>query len=451
MLDSPTGTALRIFTAGDDTVSPFRFNPLEVLPGVLVSSHIAAVQQCIEASVPTFGAMPAVIGDALQAAYVRRGWSLSDRARRGDSRPMPTLGDLYAETVQVIERRGYKDPVRSNVLGAATGRIGALLKGGIGRMLNTQQSIPFDELMRAPTVIELDLLSDNERSLVMLFLLTTLREYCRTTRETATLQHVTLIEEAHRVMGATPHVADRETSADSRAAAVDLFSSALSEWRKYGEGIIVAEQDPGRLVADALNNTNVKVIHRLPDERVRRIVGGTMRLAPEQEDAIAGLKRGEAAVFAETLSRPTFITVTDYRGRYRGRHNLSPRVRDERVAGHMATSRDAHPDAFSAFPGCSHCHERCRHRDRVELIAYDVSTMEGFARLDSARMRARTREEQWRAWQGLVQGCVASTVGTPGGEHAAYCLFTHLCGDAPTEDMANVFRQTAREQTNGAQ
>lgn len=79
-------------------------------------------------------------------------------------------------------------------------------------MLNTRRSIPFPLIMNSPTILELEALNDEERALVVLFLLMMIREYCRTTRLKTDLQHVTLLEEAHRIIKSTPNAANREVS-----------------------------------------------------------------------------------------------------------------------------------------------------------------------------------------------------------------------------------------------
>lgn len=46
-------------------------------------------------------------------------------------------------------------------------------------------------------------------------------------------------------------------------AAADLFTNILSEIRSYGQGMMIVDQAPTRLIDDALKNTNYKIIHRL--------------------------------------------------------------------------------------------------------------------------------------------------------------------------------------------
>jgi Bacterial protein of unknown function (DUF853) len=115
------------------------------------------------------------------------------------------------------------------------------------------------------------------------------------------LRHVIVLEEAHRLLRA-----GREGAS---AYAVELFAGLLAEIRAYGEGIIIAEQIPAKLVPDAVKNTALKVLHRLPAADDRQLVGATMNLDPDQSRHVVSLPPGEAAVFAEGMDRPLRIRV----------------------------------------------------------------------------------------------------------------------------------------------
>jgi hypothetical protein len=445
LLDSPLGKELQIFTLGDESISPFRLNPLEILPGVRVETHISSLQACFEAALPTFGILPSLIEESLHNVYLDKGWELTDRRRANDERLMPTLGELYFEIIRVTEERGYSEKTLQDIRAAAAGRIGALLRGSKGRMLNTRRSVPMETLMTRPTVLELESLNNEEKALVMLFLLTMIREYCRTTRTESRLQHVTLIEEAHRVMAATPHVADREVSADTRAEAVGMFSATLSEVRAFGEGLIIAEQIPGRLAEDALKNTNIKIVHRLPGPDDREAVGGTMNLGDEQEKYLPKLPPGQAVLFIEGYEKPTFITVPDYRGQ----HSLPERVSDERVETYMAAFREAHKALLLPFDGCRYCLRQCRYRDRVAPVAYELESGRRFRKALWTFEQQRRKGDETAGWTELVSACQEAVDPLGLGrrdEHAAYCYFVHLWGYEFTESMAARFRQMAEEE-----
>ena len=83
------------------------------------------------------------------------------------------------------------------------------------------------------------------------------------------LRHVSVFEEAHRLLrrpeehrgsGATTH-------------AVEMFAGLLAEIRAYGEGLVIAEQIPAKIIPDAVKNTAVKIVHRLPATDDREVVG----------------------------------------------------------------------------------------------------------------------------------------------------------------------------------
>lgn len=454
LLDSPLGPALRVFTLGDESVAPFRLNPLEILPGVRVESHLAQLRACFEAALPTFGPLPSLIEESLHQVYQDHGWELTDRGRAWaapgepvEPRLMPTLGELYAAIIQASERRGYSTKTLQDVRAAAAGRIGSLLRGSKGRLLNTRRSLPLAELLATPAVLELESLNDDERALVMLFLLTGLREHCRANRTGSTLQHVTLIEEAHRVMAATSHIGNREVSADTRAEATAMFSAALSELRAYGEGLIIAEQIPSRLAEDALKNTNTKLVHRLPGEDDCRAIGATMRLLPHQEEQLPGLSSGVAALYTDGYERPTFVQVDNPRADW----GLPERVLDERVEQHQASFETAQGAALLPFEGCRQCERQCRYRDRVTPLAYEPGAAQRFRRAVGAFDAAITRGEARAGWLALVRSCqdALSSRGLGGDEHAAYCLFSHLWETRLRPDVGAQFRRAAREARDG--
>jgi hypothetical protein len=116
------------------------------------------------------------------------------------------------------------------------------------------------------------------------------------------LRHVIVIEEAHRLLRA-----GREGRASVHA--VELFASMLAEIRAYGEGLVIAEQIPAKLLPDAVKNTALKVVHRLPARDDRDLVGAAMNLDEDQSRQVVSLAPGVAAVFADGMDRPVRVRV----------------------------------------------------------------------------------------------------------------------------------------------
>jgi DNA helicase HerA-like ATPase len=75
-----------------------------------------------------------------------------------------------------------------------------------------------------------------------------------------------------------------------------MFSDMLSEIRAYGEGFLIVEQVPERLIADAVKNTNLKIVHRLVSRDDREAISGCMNLKAPQAAMISRLRPGQAII-----------------------------------------------------------------------------------------------------------------------------------------------------------
>lgn len=437
LINSPIGKDLQVFTLGNDDVAPFRLNPLEILPGIRAETHITYLQECFESALPTFGILPSLLEESLNQVYLEKGWYLTKRRSVDNTLLMPILGELFFEIIRASEGRGYSEKTLQDIRAAATGRINSLLRGSKGRLLNTRQSVPLSRIMSKPTILELEDLNDEEKSLVMMFLLTAIREYCTTTRESDTLAHVTVIEEAHRVMANTPRTGNREIAGDSRAQSVGMFSNMLSEIRSLGEGVIIAEQIPSRLAEDALKNSSTKIIHRMPGKDDQEALASTMNLSQEQQSYLAKLRAGQAVVFTEGYEHPTFISVPNYKGDLK----LPSRLLDTTVQRHMYATYLEQDDALLPFTGCRYCVRVCEYRDRIGLVAYDIEAHRSFQQAIWKYEQERQRGNATMGWRQIAGACRQSLdrVGLADDINAAYCYLTHLWQYAFTEAMARQF------------
>ena len=423
LLGQPGFDDLLVFTLGDESTAPFRLNPFELLPGVRVEAHLSALKACFNAALPQFGVLPSIIEEALLNVYAARDWRLTDKGASGDPRLFPTLRDMYAQVIRVADARGYRGELRDNIRAAVAGRVGSLLQGSKGRMFNTQRSIPLDVLLGRPVVLELDSLNDDEKALAMMFLLTLVREHARTTRRGGQLAHVTLIEEAHRVMENVPSVGPSEVAADTRAEAVRVFSGLLAEVRAYGEGILIAEQSPSRLAPDAVRNTNLKIAHMLLDAKDREAIARAMIMDEQQQTFLGKLPVGQAAVFMTGYEKATFVTVPAFKTAA----GFDDRLAEGVVAQRMPAFQAAHPAAFRPFDGCRFCGQPCAHREVIEPITLDKDIHQGFQNALLAFDQHPDLAHDAANWIGVARICAAAAAraGRPGVLDAAYCYLAH--------------------------
>ena len=162
------------------------------------------------------------------------------------------------------------------------------------------------------------------------------------------LRHVIVIEEAHRLLRA-----GREGAS---AHAVELFASLLAEIRAYGEGIVIAEQIPAKLVPDVVKNTALKV--RAPAARAAttaRSSGAAMNLDEDQSRQVVSLRPGVAAVFADGMDRPLRIRVPFGGGRERASTDRrgARRRRRSAAAGRRPAARPARRAAPARCWSCA--------------------------------------------------------------------------------------------------
>lgn len=321
---------LRVFTLAsgpsqskdERTLGPtLRLNPFAPVEGFPLGRHVDLLKAVFNASFPMGMGMTYLLEEAIFQVYSDRGWSLfksvnsalpSEPSRDEKEALLPTLSDLEKAVRSVVEGRRYAGEVSQNLTAALQNRVGSLRRGLKGMVLDSTRTTPDADLFRRPAVVELSgLEDDDEKAFVMALLLVRLYEYGETHlrgKQRDTLHHVTLIEEAHRLLSATGTASSGE-SADPRAKAVGMFVNLLAEMRSLGEGFIIADQVPVRLAPETLKNTNVKIVHRLvaPDDRAA--LGGTMNLGASQTAYLGTMPPGQAVVHDSALESPVLVQV----------------------------------------------------------------------------------------------------------------------------------------------
>lgn len=317
LINDPRFSGLRVFTIGDETVAPLRLNPFEVASGILIQSHIDYLKALFSAAFVLYPPMPYVLDQALHEIYEDYGWDLAtNENRRGPHGPalFPTLDDLVDKTRAVVKGLGYDTRLEMDVQAGLTARLDSLRRGGgKGPMLNTRVSVSDADLFEHPCVLELkQIVSDDEKAFFIGLLLIKLHEYYESQplhRHDGGLRHVTLIEEAHRLLRNVSTEQGSDVSSNPKGQAIEVFGNMLAEIRAFGEGILIAEQVPTKLLPDAIKNTNLKIVHRLVSADDREIIGKTMNLSDQQGAFLTTLRTGEAISYTEGANKPIRLQV----------------------------------------------------------------------------------------------------------------------------------------------
>ena len=314
-----------VINPSDPAAVPLSVNPLEPEPGYPVQAHIDMVRALFLAAFDAREPFPQIISQALQRAYEGCGWDpVTGAGRPGAAAPpaVPTLAQLQRAALEVIEDVGYGRELRADVRGFVDVRLRSLRTGSAGRFFEGGHPADIAELMRRNVVLAIeDVANDEDKAFLIGTLIIRLVEHLRMRARAHPadgLAHVIVIEEAHRLL--------RASREGAGAHAVELFASLLAEIRAYGEGIMVVEQIPAKLVPDVVKNTALKVLHRLPAQDDRQVVGAAMNLDSDQSRQVVSLRPGVAAVFADGMDRPLRIQVP-----FGGTRERGPRPRDRSV------------------------------------------------------------------------------------------------------------------------
>lgn len=316
-----------VITLGREDLSPLRLNPLEPPPGVRCAQHQQAVLTVLKAALPLDAPLPMLISEALTLCFARAGWD--DDTTVADGPAPPTLRALLRAFDEVFDEAGYRGEAM-NIAAAGRVRLGSLVRGSLGKVLDTARSSDLTDLLSRPTVVELDELPDNDDKAVMAALLLDRVRASARQRRAAGLAHVTVVEEAHRLF-AGGKAAPGETSGRDRA--VEAFTEAIAELRSLGEGFVLSTQRPEELARSAVANTGTRIVHRLESAADRAAVLDDADVDDDLRAAAARLRTGEAVVRMADMDEALIVRVVA------PPVGTADRMPDERVAELMAARR----------------------------------------------------------------------------------------------------------------
>lgn len=301
------GESMRILTAGDDRISPFRFNPLEVPNGFSVEEHIALLHECFLGALPiNEGPLPAILLISLRRTYENHDlaeWMMGEKCQS-----FPTMDDLLASVEEVVAERNYSSEIQSNVQAATETRLQPLCELAVGRMFRTERTNPpLGSLLAVPTVIEMQRLTGEQKNLTSLFILSIVNRMVRNRGLSDRLRLLVVIEEAHNLAGAVQ--ASSTEGGNAKGPATELLVNLAAEIRAYGVGLVFIDQSPESIASDIRNNVTTKVNHRINSSKDVEAVTGAMPSAGTSEEELFRLRPGEAFIFNERMYRPARIQV----------------------------------------------------------------------------------------------------------------------------------------------
>lgn len=332
---------LTVYTLGKPELNCLQFNPFYIQCGINLQTHIDFLKDLFNASFSFYGPMPYILEKCLHNVYQKKGWNLTlgyhpwlinldnllevfDSAHMKRKYKMiahqylfPTMQDLKNEVKRYIEEEmQYDGEVGGNIKTAILARLESLCIGSKGFMFNTYK--PFDAglLMQKNVVFELEGLADDaDKAFCVGLLLVFINEYRQVFKdehltEKLGLQHLLVIEEAHRLLKNVDTERSSENMGNPKGKAVEHFTNMIAEMRSYGQGVIIAEQIPSKLAPDVIKNSSNKIIHRVVSADDQLLVANTIGMKEEDAIYLGDLKTGVALCHKEGMSLPMQVCIS---------------------------------------------------------------------------------------------------------------------------------------------
>ena len=351
---------IQVFTPGKDFISPYIINPFIPPKNVKLQSYKTVLKTAFSAGVSMGTPLDKIFEDTLDECYSRAGWL--PHYTIDDGGEIFTMDDFLKTFMEVFEKIGYRGDA------ANIGKAGYVRFKSLLRIFGNYNTIPVEDLLSRPTIIELAAIeNEDQKSLLIALLLLNIQSYVNSNFiGTGELKNVLLLEEAHVLLAAGDSKGEGE--ANPSAVAKKLLTRMLAEIRSLGVGIVIADQSPEKVTSDVVKLTNIKLSFNLVEKNDRTILGDSTDMKPIQVERLAKLRPGEAFFYMNGLEEPEEIITEDYRKRV----NIRTTISDNEIA-EKSTYWNDKKDKLKPFLQCKCakcCNSGCDYKLKAEAEEY---------------------------------------------------------------------------------
>jgi hypothetical protein len=224
-------------------------------------------------------------------------------------------------------------------------------------IFDTIHTVPIEDMLRQPTILELNSIDNAEqKALIMALLLVNIGVYTKNNQVgDGKLKNIILIDEAHVLLGggASPST----DGADSQGATIKSLQDMIAEIRSYGTGIIIADQSPTKVSREVVANTDIKITFRLVQAIEKELIADSTNMDKNASQRISRLKPGEAYVYYSRLENPQLVMTEDIRDK----EGIRLSVPNEEVSAKMTywVNRKKLLKPFAECEFCAACRDGC--------------------------------------------------------------------------------------------
>ena len=346
---------LQVFTPGKNFISPFAFNPFVPPKNVRLESYKLTLKTAFAAAVSMSSPLDKIFEETVNNCYSDFRWL--DTYTSDNMGLTFNISDFIKCFEETFEAIGYTGEA-SNI-----GRAGLVRLQSLVNLFDNYFSIPIEDLLSKPTVIELAAIenSDQKALIISLLLLSILAYVNSNYIGEGSLRNVLLLEEAHVLLDAETNAGEGE--ANPSAIAQRLVKRMLAEIRSYGVGVIIADQSPRKVTEDVVALTDIKLAFRLVEATDKQMLASSSNMSEMQERRLAKLRPGEAFLFFGKLDEPEEVKTEDYRLD----KNINITLSDDDIKS-LSTYWNDRKDKLRPYPEClycQYCNEGCEYNKRV--------------------------------------------------------------------------------------
>ena len=301
---------LQIFTPGNNDVSPFIINPFIPPKGIKLEQYVPSLVSAFQAAFSMQEPLDMLFLRAVRVCYAEFGWKNYSTASDADVAKFG-LFEFIRVFKKLVDETNYEPKIKGNLQSAGVLRLMNLIEQN-SNIYDTIHTVPIEDLLMCPTVLELNAIENAEqKSLLMALMLINICAYTKHNHKSeGRLQNIILIDEAHVLFGSK---AVGENEANPINTTTKALQDMVAEIRSYGTGIIIADQAPSKIGREILACTDIKVAFRLVEESERKLFAGSVDLSASALQQLARLNVGEAFFFFGRLKEPQLLTTPDVR------------------------------------------------------------------------------------------------------------------------------------------
>lgn len=291
---------LQVFTPGKSSISPFIINPFIPPKNVTVEAYISSLMTAFKAAFSMPSPLPDIFLAAMNESYNEYGWRMDSTSDDPHAEPF----GMY-EFIRVFKRKirnmDYKGDVKNNIESAGVVRLVSLIEQN-ANIYDNINTIPLEDLITKPTVIELNAINNKEqKSLIMAFVLILICTYTKNNPNPGGgLKNMLMIDEAHVLLGSSGSGGE-DGAPDAVGSTSSTIEDMIAEVRACGTSIVIADQSPEKVGKGIVGNTNIKMVFRLVEKTAKDIIRNAINLSDLDYERLATLGQGEAILHHEKL------------------------------------------------------------------------------------------------------------------------------------------------------